>query len=175
MQIRDGVALTRQIDGWHRGGSHFDRLVAQQAINEFLARNPSIDGFTTDTILDRMKVGRDLRLRVEQAKIQLSREPEASVTFLRFLQGANVNYKLRRGDLDELISPDVSGGIARLERALRASGVTPRTLARLFLSGGTCNIPAIKARLANDIAGHKLVSSLRLPARLKDSRAGRRP
>ncbi|WP_406697997.1 Hsp70 family protein [Singulisphaera sp. Ch08] len=171
VQIRDGIALTRQIDGWHRGGSHFDRLVAQQTVNDFLARNPSIEGFPTDTILDRMKVGRDLRLRVEAAKIQLSRHPEASVTFLTFLQGANINYRLRRDEFDELIAPDVRSAIARLERALRASGVTHTTLARLFLSGGTCNIPAIKNRLATDIAGHKLVGSLRLPARMKDSHA----
>src|SRR5262249_34947082 len=151
------IALTRQIDGWHRGGSHFDRLIAQQALNDFFGRHPEITaGYTVDMVLDRLKAGRDLRLRVESAKIQLSREPEAAVTFLRFMQNANINYRLSRPEFAELISPDVTGGIARLDRALRASGVTRRTLARLFLSGGTCNIPLIRDRLMTEMAGHKV-------------------
>lgn len=171
VQIRDGVALTRQIDGWHRGGCHFDRLIAQQAVNDLFGRHPEVtSGYTVDMVLDQMKSGRDLRLAVEQAKIQLSSDPEVAVKFLGFIRSANINYRLSRGEFAELIAPDVTGGIARLDRALAASGVTRRTLARLFLSGGTCNVPLIRDRLMSEIAGHKVAGALRLPERLRDSR-----
>ena len=44
-------------------------------------------------------------------------------------------------------------------------------LARLFLSGGTCNIPRIKNRLAEEF-GDRIVTRLELPAALKHSSVG---
>ena len=88
VQLRDGMALTRQIDGWHRGGTHFDRMIAEQAVNEFLSKNrdnPTAKSVTAEKVLDRMKAGRDLRNNAETAKMQLGRDAEVPVTALKFL------------------------------------------------------------------------------------------
>ena len=165
VQIRDGVAMTRQVDGWHRGGTNFDELICGQAIDEFLSATPNND-LTTEVVLKRMKDGKELRPRAEAAKVQLSRAQEASLTYHQFLGVANLEYRLTRSDFDELIAHDVNSGIARLVRVLSASGITPKVLARLFLSGGTCNIPGVRNRLEQEVTG-KITSSLRLPANLK--------
>lgn len=173
VQLRDGIALTRQIDGWHRGGTHFDRMIAEQAVNDFLARNrdnPAARGFTAEVVLDRMQAGRALRLQAQDAKERLSRDPEVPVNALRFLGMAALNYTLTRAVFSELIAPDLAGGLARLDRALAGSRVTPRTLARLFLSGGTCHVRDIRESVARDF-GDRLSSTLRLPDRLVDKRA----
>ena len=166
VQIRDGIALTRQVDGWHRGGTDFDRLICEQVLNDFLLENP-LPGFTADLILDRMKPGRELKLRAEPVKIQLSKQAQASITYGGFLDGKNLNYGLSRAHFNELIEDDVLSGLARLDQSLRSSGVTPKVLARLFLSGGTCNIPAVRDRLAAEVAGNRMVDRLQLPDRLK--------
>lgn len=166
VQIRDGIALTRQVDGWHRGGSDFDRLICEQAVDDFLLKN-SMNGLTTETILDRTRAGRDLRLRAEAAKIQLNQAAETAVTYGAFLGRGNLNFRLRRQEFNELIAADVASATARLELALRATGVSPGVLARLFLSGGTCHLPTVRDHLAAQVAGHKIVSALRLPEKLR--------
>lgn len=166
VQIRDGLALTRQIDGWHRGGTDFDRLICEQALNDFLLTNPQ-PGFSAEAILDRMRVGRDLKLRAELAKMQLSKQPQVSLSYSGFMGGKNLDYALTRPTFDELIAEDVTSAAARLEQALRATGISPKLLARLFLSGGTCNVPAVRDRLAAQVAGNHIVDRLQLPEQLK--------
>jgi molecular chaperone DnaK (HSP70) len=166
VQIRDGIALTRQVDGWHRGGTDFDGLICEQALNNFLLANP-LAGYTAQLILDRMKPGRDLKLRAETVKIQLSKQAQAALTYGGFLGGKNLSHGVSRADFNDLIEDDVRSGLARLDQALRSSGVTPKILARLFLSGGTCNIPAVRDRLAAEVAGNRMVDGLQLPERLK--------
>jgi molecular chaperone DnaK (HSP70) len=166
VQIRDGVALTRQIDGWHRGGTDFDRLICQQALDDFLLTNPQ-PGFSAEAILDRMKMGRDLKLLAELAKIQLSKQSKASLNYIGFLGGKNLDCTLTRAEFDDLIASDVISAMTRLEQALSAADISPKLLARMFLSGGTCNIPAVRDRLAAEIAGNRIVDKLQLPANLK--------
>lgn len=166
VRVRDGVAMTRRVDGWHRGGTHFDRAVAERAVDDFLARHRDIrEG--TDQLLG-IAAGRTLMIRAEAAKIALSRADAAQLVALKFLAGRTLDYRLTRAEFDELIGPDLTGAVARLDRVLRDSGVTPRTLARLFLSGGTCHIPAVRDRLAAQVAGHLTVDTLRLPPELVD-------
>jgi molecular chaperone DnaK len=166
VQIRDGIALTQQVDGWHRGGTDFDCLICEQALNDFLLANP-LPGYTAQLILDRMKPGRDLKLRAETVKIQLSKQAQTSLTYGGFLAGKNLSYGLSRTHFNDLIEDDVRSGLTRLDQSLRSSGVTPKVLARLFLSGGTCNIPAVRDRLAAEVAGNRMVDRLQLPDRLK--------
>jgi molecular chaperone DnaK (HSP70) len=170
VQIRDNMALTRQIDGWHRGGVDFDRLICEQAVDDWLVKNP-MPGYTTDTILNRTRAGRELRLRAEASKIQLSNKTEAAITYSAFLGKNDMNFRLRRQDFNELIASDIASATCRLELALKATGISPGVLARLFLSGGTCHIPAVRDHLAAQIAGHKIVTTLRLPDRLRSTAA----
>lgn len=166
VQIRDGIALTRQIDGWHRGGTDFDRMICEQALDEFLLANPQ-PGFSAETILDHTKHGQDLKLRAELAKIKLSNQEHVSLSYSGFMGGKNLDYRLTRSDFDELIAQDVKSAMSRLEQALRSCGVSAKLLARLFLSGGTCNIPTVRDRLAAKVGGNRIVDQLRLPEGLQ--------
>jgi molecular chaperone DnaK len=171
VQIQDRVVLTRQIDGWHRGGTDFDRLICEQALNGFLHAHPQ-PALTAESILDRLPQGRRLELRAEDAKIDLNNRSPVLIDYNAFLRGANLEFNLTRNLFRELIEPDVSAALARLERALRATGVTPRTLARLYLSGGTCNVSSVRERLAAQVAGNRTVTSLQVPAHLRHPSAG---
>jgi molecular chaperone DnaK len=166
VQIRDGIALTRQVDGWHRGGTDFDRLICEQALNDFLLANPQ-PGFTADLILDRTNQGRKLKFGVEPFKIKLSNQPQVAFSYNGFLGGKDLKYNISRAHFNDLIEDDVRSGLARLDQALRSSGVTSKVLARLFLSGGTCNIPAVRDRLSAEVAGNRMVDRLQFPDRLK--------
>src|SRR5262249_1478389 len=140
------------------------------ALNDFLLTNPQ-PGFSAEAILDRMRVGRDLKLRAELAKMQLSKQPRVSLSYSGFMGGKNLDYALTRPAFDELIAEDVTSAAARLEQALRATGISPKLLARLFLSGGTCNVPAVRDRLAAQVTGNRIVDRLQLPEQLKAPRA----
>lgn len=172
VQIRNNIALTRQIAGWHRGGSHFDRELAVLALNDLFAAHPQLatSGYTTTQVLDQMQVGRTLITYAEQTKIDLSRRDRAQLDYYAMFGDINLARGVTRGEFDELIQPDLTGALARLDLALSASGVTPRTLARMFLSGGTCNVPLIRAELTARY-GHKSVDTLRLPADLRGNPA----
>lgn len=171
VQIRNGVALTRQIDGWHRGGADFDRMICEQALNEFLLAHPQ-PPLTADIILDRMKVGQNLPSLAEEVKVRLSKQDRASLGYSAFLRGKNLDYSITRADFEQLISYDVTSATTRLEHALHTSGVSPKLLARLFLSGGTCNIPKVHESLAAQVAGHRIVHRLRLPSHVKAPTGG---
>lgn len=170
VKIRNHVALTQQIDGWHRGGADFDLDLCEQAINHFLLSQPQVRQ-TAEVIRDRMAVGRNLRLKAENAKELLTTLPQTSLTYSGFLDGANLMYPITRDQFEKLIEHDVVGATTRLEHALHATGIAPESLARLFLSGGTCNIPRIRNCLAGQF-GERIVSRLELPAELRHKVVG---
>jgi molecular chaperone DnaK len=164
VQITDGVAMTRQIEGWNRGGTDFDRAICFQAVNNFLLAQPAI-AYTTDEILDRMAIGRKLRFLAEIAKERLTIAQQASLSLDSFLDG-RLLHTIKRSEFEELIETDIVGAVTRLDHVLHATGTTPKLLARLFLSGGTCNIPRIKECLAGRF-GDRIVSRLELPSALR--------
>lgn len=170
VQIVNNVALTRQVDGWHRGGTHFDRYIAEHAVNDFLHRhkdNPSFHYDRTQVILDLTQAGRAILRKAEDAKRELAKEESTYIDDPSFLHGEPLNFELKRSVLSELIESDLKNSVSRLERAVKASGVTFRTLTRLFFSGGTCLMTAIRDKFA-PMFGSRLFSALRLPKTLID-------
>lgn len=162
VQITDGIALTREIDGWHRGGTDFDRAICDLAINDFLLHQLHDDRHNAE-VINRMAIGRALRDLAEAAKVQLTTAKEASLSYSAFLGGANLSYTITRGQFEDLIDNDVIGAVTRLEHVLHTTGISTRVLARLFLSGGTCNIRRIQDCLAEQF-GDRIVSRLEPPA-----------
>ncbi|MBL8821329.1 MAG: Hsp70 family protein [Planctomycetia bacterium] len=169
VEVRNGIAQTREVVGWHRGGTHFDRLIAEQATNAFLSQHydePALLRLTADQILDRPPWGLLLLSQSNLAKEQLSNNNSSLISVLDFYDQWLLEYELTKHHFTELIGPDLHGSMDRLDRVLNSSLVTPRTLARLFLSGGTCNIQEIQNRLASDY-GDRLTNTLQLPKMLK--------
>jgi molecular chaperone DnaK len=171
VRIQDGVAITRRTDGWHRGGDDFDRLISEQALQSLLRENPHIP-FTADEILQRTNKGRQLQMRAEACKIELSRKSSAAFSYPALIQNINLNCSLTAAEFADWINNDVTKAIKLLERAIRDTGVTASLLSRLFLSGGTCNIPIIQQRLERELAGGRIVSRISLPPALQQHPGG---
>lgn len=166
VRIDDGVATTRRTDGWHRGGDDFDRLISEQALQSLLRENPQIT-FTADEILRRTSKGRQLQHRAEACKIELSRKSSAVFSYLGLIQNLSLNYTLSTAEFADWIQNDVTKAISLLKRAIQDTGITPTLLTRLFLSGGTCNIPHIQERLERELVGGRIVSQIAIPPALQ--------
>ncbi|HVY46351.1 MAG TPA: Hsp70 family protein, partial [Minicystis sp.] len=94
---------------------------------------------------------RKLKLAVEEAKIELTRAAEASLT----LPGAfdvggrsvDVDLVIPRDALERVTAPLVDRSIAVCERLLAAHGLTPKQLARIVLVGGPTVMPSLRQRV----------------------------
>ncbi len=99
---------------------------------------------------------RKLKLAVEEAKIELTRAEETSLT----LPGAfevdgnpvDVNMVVTRLTLEMLAAPLVDRSIDVVQRLLAAHGLEPSQLGRIVLVGGPTVMPSLRARV-RDVLG----------------------
>jgi hypothetical protein len=173
LQLRGNVARTLNVDGWHRGGDDFDRLVSRQAVNHFLAETKV--PFDAEELLQ----GRTaLLLQAERAKMELSRGDaggpcETRLLVFDFASGQNLDFSFTARQFEDWVGADVDRAVALLQRRIRATGISPSVLARLMLSGGTCNIPLVRRQLERRVVGSdRIVNRLSIPERMCFSRAG---
>jgi molecular chaperone DnaK (HSP70) len=169
VHIRDGIAFTGAVEGWHRGGNDFDELIRHHVLYDFFKKNPELP--LDPEIVNQMKAGQDLLEQAQDAKITLSARHTTELGVIAFLFGKNLSFPLPRDTFNDWIHNDVTGAIARMEHVLHASNVSWAGLSRLFLSGGTCNIPRIKMLLEEKV-GARLVNRLKLPAELHAAPGG---
>jgi hypothetical chaperone protein len=94
----------------------------------------------------RRRLGHRLAFAVEEAKIALSAEARVAVP-LDFLE-AFLALDATREQLDRAIAART----ARLDRAaadcIAAAGVSPSAIDTVFLTGGSCRVPAVRAAIA---------------------------
>jgi hypothetical protein len=172
VEIENGVALTKSAEGWHHGGEQFDRLICLQALQDFLRANPQV-ALTAEEILETRNRGRGLQLRAERCKIEVPRRGAFPFQFIGLVGSANLNYMLQNAAFEEWITRDVTQAIHRLQRAIRDTGISPGQLARLFLSGGTCNLPYIQRRLEREVAGGgRIVTQIAIPQKMQLNSGG---
>lgn len=79
------------------------------------------------------------RSRVQHAKETLSEVSACQI----YIPGLERELQLTRGELEELIAPDIEATVDTLETALRDSRVTATDLAGIFLTGGSSRIPLV--------------------------------
>jgi hypothetical chaperone protein len=108
------------------------------------------------------EAGYALYRAVSDAKTALSR---ADATTLRFAHGDFVlDAPIRRADFEGWIAPELGKIASAVDAALRDAGLAPGQLDRVFLTGGTSLVPAVR-RLFEDrfgvdrvVAGGEFVS-----------------
>lgn len=94
---------------------------------------------------------------VSAAKIALSSSDE---TVLRFSEaGVNIAARITRAEFEGWIAPDIEKIGGALDEALRRSDVTAKSVERVFLTGGSSFIPAIRKVFVDRFGEQKLTSS----------------
>lgn len=80
---------------------------------------------------------------VSAAKMQLS-QAETGVLSLH-LAGVDIERTIRRAEFDEWIAPDLAAIGASVDRALVEAGLAESGIDRVFLTGGSSFVPAVRA------------------------------
>lgn len=95
-----------------------------------------------------------LHQAVERAKVALSARPADR---LRFGEGVDLDLPLTREDFEAWISPDLLaiGGV--LDCVLSDAGVPPERVDRVFATGGSSLVPAVRGLLEERFGAEKLV------------------
>ncbi len=91
---------------------------------------------------------------VEAAKVELS---QAGETRLRFTLGSfEIDTRVRRSDFESWIAPELEEIAACIDGLLEETGTAPESVDRVFLTGGTSFIPAVRGLFAGRFGQEKL-------------------
>ncbi|MGO4706903.1 Hsp70 family protein [Microvirga sp. 2MCAF38] len=94
---------------------------------------------------------------VSTAKVALSNERE---TLFRFEgEGVDIQAKVTRDDFESWIAPDVARIAETVDKALSEAGVGPHEIERVFLTGGTSFVPAIRRLFLDRFGKERLTSA----------------
>jgi len=94
--------------------------------------------------------GYHLHRAVERVKIDLSAQSETTLQF----HEPRLNCVITRDEFDAWIAPDMEEMERAVDRLLTSSGVDARAVDRVFMTGGTSLVPAVRGLFARRF-GHK--------------------
>lgn len=100
-------------------------------------------------------LGLPLHDAVEASKLALTRGDRAAFAFAR--PGVRISDELARAAFDAWIEPDLDAIDAAVGDALTAAGVTAADIDRVFATGGSSLVPAVRARLAARFGADRIV------------------
>lgn len=127
-------------DGAHQlGGKDFDDAIMRYAVECFVNEH----GF--DPTLDSFVAG-DLRTQAEKTKRELSKRPKAMI-MLR-AQGKSTRIDLEREKFSSLIKPKLDETLAIVKDVLQTAHMSPASIDRILLIGGSTRVPAVREMLA---------------------------
>lgn len=146
-RVTDGMLVQVVNDGCGDvGGDVIDDMLVNEIERRALARR----GLTGEV---RRQVGAVARLReeAERAKIALSSKDVYSVLVLDYFHSeagdVDLEYRLTRDELEDIVSAKVSHAISRIEAMLREARVEPSSIELCLATGGMVNMPLIQERL----------------------------
>jgi hypothetical chaperone protein len=94
---------------------------------------------------------------VSAAKIALSSEAE---TMFRFSgEGVEIEARITRAAFERWIAPDVARIASTLDEALNRAGVEPDAIDRVFLTGGTSFVPAVRGLFEERFGAARLTAA----------------
>jgi molecular chaperone DnaK len=147
------------------GGEDIDRKLMDHVL-EITARENDIENIQTmiDQQTDRVKnqfLG-ELKVQVEQAKIQLSQEKEAYIEILGLLKDVDgdlldVDVTLTRDRFETLVQPVVETAMDLTRRLLTDIHIPADLIDRVLLVGGSSHIPCIIAAVQQMFGAQKVL------------------
>jgi molecular chaperone DnaK len=144
------------------GGKDIDQALVDWAVAE-LGRRGEVPGLDrADPASHRARAR--LRAACEEAKIELSRAPRASVVVPALAAGpggrpVDVELTVTRAELDVLVAPLVSRSLAVVRGLLSANQRAASDVARAVLVGGPTLAPGLRARVG-ELFGGRLAESV---------------
>jgi hypothetical chaperone protein len=102
-------------------------------------------------------LGFDLYRAVSSAKVALSNQEETDFRFQG--EGVDIQARITRADFESWIAEDVQKIAGTVDDALAKAGVKPREIERVFLTGGTSFVPAIRRLFVNRFGENRLTSA----------------
>jgi hypothetical chaperone protein len=104
----------------------------------------------------RADLGFPLHRSVERAKLALSREPHARLRFHH--DPVKIEATLARADFERWIAPELEAIAGCVDGLLAGSGVAPAQVDRVFLTGGSSLVPAVRALFARRFGAERVRS-----------------
>jgi hypothetical chaperone protein len=99
-------------------------------------------------------LGYHLYRAVERTKVELSSKPEARFSFHD--GPAQIDAVVRRADFERWIHEETSAMAVCVDRLLTRAGVTATDVDRVFMTGGSSFVPAVRAIFEERFGASKL-------------------
>ena len=158
-EVSDGVVEILATNGdVYLGGADVDNAVAAWVLECFKKEN-DIDLSTDSQAMSRVLEG------VEKAKIELSSSPstEINLPYITMKENAPIHLTqtLSKAKFEQLIASIVDKLIACAKNAVELANISNSDLDGILLVGGSCRIPLVQERLAQEF-GVQLIKSSNL-------------
>ena len=139
LSLEDGLFEVRAVNGDnYLGGEDFDIKLMEYCINEF-KKKYNID------ILSSPKALNQLRIKCEEAKIELSYNNETNICINNLIKGLNLYLNITRDKFEELCNDFFKKIIVYLEYILKDSKLNKNQINDIILMGGSSRIPKVQA------------------------------
>jgi len=148
MEMGGGVFEVMSTSGdTQLGGTDMDQVIIDYVTEDF-RKNTGIDLKTDNTAMTRIKEA------AEKAKIELSTvmETDINLPFIFHDQSSgtkNLEIKLTRAKLEELINPIVERCKPSVEKALEDAKISKTDISKIILIGGPTRIPLVRKFIAS--------------------------
>lgn len=134
------------------GGKDMDQALIDYILAEFKSQSG------IDISSDKMAMNR-VREAAEKAKIELSTTLETDIILPFIAQNEsgsqNLEMKLTRAKLEDLVKPIVSRMRAPVEQAIKDAGLTPQAIDKIILIGGPTRMPVVQ-KFVEDYVGKQV-------------------
>lgn len=136
------------------GGDQFDEVIRDEIVKRFkVTKNLEINDQPSDEA--RLKLSN----QIETAKIKLSSTQQASILGIGFFEGSGTNfeYKLGRGECDEIVRPLVDSGVAQVRSLLSSLNFPTTRVSMCLLVGGMASMPLIRSEFYSLFGAERVV------------------
>jgi molecular chaperone DnaK len=138
LELNEGVFQVLSTNGnTQLGGDDLDKRIAQFLIEQ-ISRNSTVQIANDITILSR------LREAAEAAKIKLSTDVETDISLPFLTPDFSFNYKLTRGELENLTRDIIARTRPHCLRALADAKIEAKDLDQIILVGGQTRMPLVR-------------------------------
>jgi hypothetical chaperone protein len=149
------ASLYRKLESWHHLSflRSRDNLRILQSVRAQATEPLKIDRFIEIVEED---LGYHLHRSVQRTKVDLSSHEEAEFVFTD--ASVAIRRRVKRSDFDTWIAEDLEQIAVCVEEVLRSAAITYAQVDRVFLTGGSSLVPALRNAFASKFGGGKLAA-----------------